>query len=110
MWVNSLAWDCLLVTTRGSRVDGYHFLRLGSGDGPGWFFAGSSRVPTHSRTIPFTSARIDAETNRLHASQDFFLPTECSEAIFLRTSLCILHNNGFNLVRLPAYDISAYFR
>ena len=31
---------------------------------------------------------------------------ECSEVIFLRGKLCILHDNGFNLVKLPEYDAS----
>lgn len=42
-----------------------------------------------------------------HASsyhlQNFFLPVECSEVIFLRTRLCVLYNNGFNLVKLPEW-------
>ena len=36
--------------------------------------------------------------------QNFFLPAECNEVIFLRSKLCILHQNGFNLVKLPEYE------
>ena len=43
-------------------------------------------------------------------SQNFFLPVECNEVVFLRKSLCIMHQSGFNLVKLvPEYGICAHF-
>lgn len=45
-------------------------------------------------------AHVSAKQN----SQNFFLPVECNEVIFLRTRLCILHQNGFSLIKLPEYD------
>ncbi|KAF9644084.1 hypothetical protein BDM02DRAFT_3190917 [Thelephora ganbajun] len=40
--------------------------------------------------------------------RNFFLPVECNDAIFLRTKLCILHNDGFSLVKPSEYDLSLF--
>ena len=63
-------------------------------------------LPKEFRLIhvrPFASTRITSYTSAVpkRTLQNFYLPAECTELIFLRTRLCALHNNGFNLVKLP---------
>ena len=38
-----------------------------------------------------------------HDTQDFILPMPCTDVIFLRRNLVILHRNGFNMLNLPEY-------